>query len=83
MYLLLLPTRNLPTPRLKKAPDSPVPGASSASGKLPPFRVPAVTSPKLADNAAKLVTSILFAEIVPAVISSAFNSPRRVIVPAD
>ena len=27
--------------------------------------------------------SILFAEIVPAVISSAFNSPRRVIVPAD
>ena len=83
MYLLALPSTILPTPRSKKAPASVPVGAEVASGTVPPLKVPAVTFPKLADKEDKLSTLIVVASIVPAVISSAFNSPRRVIVPAD
>ena len=83
MYLFALPSTILPTPRSKKAPDSVPVGAEVASGTVPPLKVPAVISPKFADIASRLLTLILAAVILPALISSAFNSPLRVIVPAD
>ena len=93
MYLLALPSTILPTPRSKKAPASVPVGAEVASGRVPPFNVPAVISPKLADIASRLVAvilsavtlpaAILSALIVPAVISPAFKLPLRVMVPAD
>ena len=83
IYLLALPSTILPPVRSKKVPDSVVVGAEDASGMVPPFSVPAVIFPKFAEIACRLLTLILAAVILPAVISSAFNSPRRVIVPAD
>ena len=93
IYLLALPKTILPTPRSKKAPASVPVGAEVASGTVPPFKVPAVISPKFADIASRLLAVILSAVtlpaairaalIVPAVISPAFKVPLIVIVPAD
>ena len=70
MCLFDFPNTIFPPVRSIKAPASEPEGAAFASGILPPFKVPAVTAPKLALKAARLLTSISVAVIASAAILS-------------